>query len=72
MSNTQKKPESAAVMPDKTQGARLSEEDLAYVTEHLSDNQLDQVAGAGGTPPCGCGHPLGEAGDPRKPLGEAL
>lgn len=55
MSGTQKKPEAEAKAPVKTQGERLSEEDLAYVTDHLSDEQLEDVTGGSGG--------FGEAGE---------
>lgn len=58
MSDIQKKPESA---PAKTQSEQLSEEDLAYVSEHLSDDALDKVAGGGGLGKAG-GNFLGETG----------
>jgi hypothetical protein len=54
-----KKPKVAAQKPTagpkQPLGEQLSEQDLAYVTEYLSDEVLDGVAGGTG------GRPFGEA-----------
>jgi hypothetical protein len=47
--------------PKKPLGEELSEQDLAYVSEHLSDEVLDGLSGGTGGPPFGEAG-LGEAG----------